>query len=144
MTKQCSKCEKELSLSAFYKRKSSKDGRVWSCKKCQAKRAALLHIEHKAKDPHHNQRKKLKEKYGLTLEEYDQMLEEQNGVCAVCHKPERVISEYGIVRRLAVDHNHTTGKVRGLLCQACNTTLGKVSESIEVLLQLAIYLEGDK
>ena len=59
----------------------------------------------------------LKRTFGLTVEEYDAMLDAQHGVCAICGKlPQK--------KRLAVDHNHTTGKVRGLLCPSCNRTLG--------------------
>ena len=60
----------------------------------------------------------LRAKYGLTLEDYDNMLEQQKGVCAICGG----INPSG--RRLAVDHDHKTGEIRGLLCQHCNTHLG--------------------
>ena len=63
-----------------------------------------------------NRKKHLKKKYSLTLEQYDQMFEQQNGVCAICGLPE-------LNRRLAVDHNHKTGKIRGLLCIQCNVKL---------------------
>ena len=65
----------------------------------------------------------LRQSYGIDFEEYDRMLEEQNGVCAICGNPERCIHD-GKPRRLAVDHNHFTGKVRGLLCYRCNNRLG--------------------
>jgi hypothetical protein len=62
-------------------------------------------------------------KYGLTPEQYEQMLTEQNGVCAICRisKPSK--------NRLSVDHDHTTGKVRGLLCVPCNRTVGYLENS---------------
>lgn len=63
-------------------------------------------------------------KFGITLEDYDKMLDEQKGICAICKKPESVITKYGLVRRLAVDHNHKTGKVRALLCTKCNAYVG--------------------
>lgn len=61
--------------------------------------------------------RKLERQYGITLEQYDQMFEQQNGVCAICGQ----IDITG--RRLAVDHNHETGKIRSLLCAICNTRL---------------------
>lgn len=59
----------------------------------------------------------LKKDFNLTVEEYDAMHEAQGGVCAICGRPQQG-------KRLAVDHDHTTGKVRGLLCTACNRVMG--------------------
>lgn len=63
-------------------------------------------------------------KYNISADEYTALLESQGGVCAICHKPETVKSRHGKVQNLAIDHDHITGKVRGLLCFRCNTTLG--------------------
>jgi fructose-1,6-bisphosphatase len=62
--------------------------------------------------------RQLKRNFGITLAEYDQMLEDQHGICAICGG----VNPDG--KRLAVDHDHETGKVRGLLCTSCNTRLG--------------------
>lgn len=78
----------------------------------------------------------LKKKYGIDSNIYDQMSLEQNHCCAVCGKPSPLKS------RLAVDHNHITGKVRKLLCQPCNTTLGLIKEDISVLESLILYLKA--
>lgn len=67
---------------------------------------------------YHNTRTLRMKTFGLTLEEYDKMLKEQKGVCAICGK----INKSG--NRLSVDHNHLTGRVRGLLCTTCNSALG--------------------
>ena len=76
----------------------------------------------------------LKMKYSITLEDYQQMCEKQNNLCAICHEPD--------TRDLSVDHNHITGKVRGLLCQYCNLAIGNMKEDI-VRLQSAIeYLRS--
>ncbi|KKM02643.1 hypothetical protein LCGC14_1782310 [marine sediment metagenome] len=61
----------------------------------------------------------LKRRFGITLEEYNQILENQNYCCKICERHE---SKFKI--SLAVDHDHETGKIRGLLCSKCNTTLG--------------------
>lgn len=67
----------------------------------------------------------LKSNFGITLDEYRQMLDTQNGVCAICFQPETSRSVTpGKTRMLAVDHNHETGQVRGLLCSACNQGIG--------------------
>lgn len=62
---------------------------------------------------------RLKHFYKITPEDYERMLTEQNGVCAICGQPPR-----GKMKRLSVDHNHTTGEVRGLLCITCNRVAG--------------------
>jgi Recombination endonuclease VII len=71
--------------------------------------------------------------FDLTLEQYDQILAEQGGVCAGCGRPPRKT-------RLAVDHNHATDIVRGLLCRGCNIALGGVEDNPQTLLRLIQYL----
>ncbi len=65
------------------------------------------------------------------LKVYNEMLTSQNNLCAICNRPESKKSKQGVVRSLAVDHCHSTGKVRGLLCFDCNTTLGKVERNYD-------------
>ena len=81
-------------------------------------------------------------KYGLSPGEYDQMLEEQQWACAICRRPhkKRPSRKWGRAQ-LAVDHDHRTGKVRGLLCNPCNTALGFLNDSVAVLRLAAEYLE---
>lgn len=67
--------------------------------------------------------------FGITLAEYDKLYEEQSGVCAICREPETTLSRTGgTVRRLAVDHDHKTGRVRGLLCHRCNVFLERLEQ----------------
>ena len=80
-------------------------------------------------------RKNMLKKYGVTIESYDQMLSKQNHSCNICLKHE---SEFDI--RLSVDHCHKTGRVRGLLCQACNTMLGKWKDDKEKFERAAAHL----
>lgn len=79
--------------------------------------------------------------YGITEEDYLRMLKEQNEVCKICLKPETAKAK-DKVKRLSVDHCHTTGKVRGLLCNKCNTTLGKYEDSIETFERFVEYLSA--
>lgn len=65
----------------------------------------------------------------------------QNGVCAICGKPETEKSRKGNVRSLHVDHNHDTGKVRGLLCGKCNRSIGVLGDSVQILRNAVKYLE---
>lgn len=85
-------------------------------------------------------RARLKRKYNITLERYDELLEQQSGVCAICCKPPTTENHYGTMR-LSVDHDHKTGEVRGLLCSKCNLTLGCVDDNKELLLSAVLYLE---
>lgn len=84
----------------------------------------------------------LKYKYDITLEEYDGMFEHQNGVCAICLRPETTKNNQGAIKRLSVDHNHETGKNRGLLCHKCNMGLGYFDDNVVILHNAATYLES--
>lgn len=77
----------------------------------------------------HAERKK---KYGLTSEQFQNMFAEQCGRCAICLTP---------LARPHVDHNHATGRVRGLLCAKCNCGIGQLQDSPDLLLAAALYLE---
>ena len=80
--------------------------------------------------------------YGITLEDYTKKLIGQGGVCAICKLPEiSVDKRTGNLRNLAVDHCHTTGKVRGLLCSNCNMAIGKFKDSILLIETAVSYLK---
>lgn len=78
----------------------------------------------------------LKKKFGLSKEQYEALLEGQNHVCAICGK--------GCTKALAVDHCHTTGKVRGLLCNNCNRGVGHLKDSVENMTNAITYLNRFK
>ena len=78
--------------------------------------------------------------YGITIEEYDRMFEEQGGVCFVCKQPESHIGS-GNGRPLSIDHDHETGKVRHHLCSTCNTAFGMIQEDPDRLRALLEYAE---
>lgn len=82
----------------------------------------------------------LKRYYGLSLAEYASMFHKQNGVCAICNNPETEKDKYGNDRVLAVDHCHNSGKIRELLCYACNSMLGQARDNVEVLSKAIDYL----
>ncbi len=81
-----------------------------------------------------------KRKYGVTQESYLALLENQNGVCAICKKPETV-RRNGEILPLCVDHDHNTKAVRGLLCRACNSALGHFDDNIVNLSNAIDYLK---
>ena len=76
----------------------------------------------------------LRSKYGRTEAEYNALADAQGGVCAICGRNDRA-------RALHVDHDHTTGRVRGLLCNTCNRCLGLLKDDAAVLRSAIAYLE---
>ena len=141
--KQCRACGVEKPLETFTKTKQRKDGLGSYCKACANERARLVY-EQKRQDPEWYQLQQEKERdrhlrrtFGITSDEYDQMLHLQGGKCAICHTTE---CKSGVA--FAVDHCHTTGQIRGLLCRDCNTSLGKFNDDIRILRQAVRYLEA--
>ena len=125
-TKLCPKCDQDKPLEAFSKSAARKDGLQYQCKDCASEAS-------KGRDTRNYD---LLSRYGILEEDYDNMLLEQNFCCAICLKPASL--EY---RRLCVDHVHSTGKVRGLLCSACNTAIGKFQDDIERMESAINYLK---
>lgn len=115
----CGKCKKVLPEEHFVK---YKDGRSHSyCKPCKSE-----HFKNYQKTIGRFKR------HGITKDIYDTMYKEQAGKCYVCDKQEQ---------KLHIDHNHTTGKVRRLLCKECNMGLGLLKENKKTLQNMIIYLE---
>lgn len=84
-------------------------------------------------------------RYGITIADYDRMLENQNFQCKMCHRTlDEVIKPTSSNARLCVDHNHTTGKVRGLLCTLCNSMIAHARESIKILEAGIQYLQEEE
>jgi hypothetical protein len=91
-------------------------------------------------NPDYHRNSNLKKTYGITLDDYNRMLSEQNGLCKICGRPERRVTRDGKVMNLHVDHCHSSNKVRGLLCHHCNVALGSFDDSIELLQSAIDYL----
>ena len=132
--KECSRCKKELPFSCFHKRSERKSGHVSACKECAIKPYTT---EKQARQRSY----KLMANFGMTVEQYDDLLIAQGNVCAICTKPETSRSGAGVIKRLAVDHNHSTGKVRGLLCENCNRGLGLFKEDEGIMQSAISYLK---
>ncbi len=135
--KECKICKIPKTKEEYYKSGTYKSGYRPECKACCGD---LGRKYPKTKEQVREQ--KLKMSYGLTLADYDRMFAEQGGVCKICKKPQQVKRKgLGIAYHLAVDHCHKTGKVRGLLCDNCNSGLGHFKDDKMNVLQAAIYLE---
>lgn len=133
--KKCTKCGETKPLSEFGKDARKPDGRRPSCKVC-------VNVEQKAArlaDPSKHRANMLKYVYGLTPQEYEELLCMCDAKCMICGMSAKDHKET-TGRFLCVDHNHHTGKVRGLLCNSCNTVLGKMQDSPKLLTKAATYL----
>lgn len=138
----CKRCQKELPISEFpltnYYRKDGTRTPNANCYPCRNELRVSYANENLEQRRYSNRRATLS-KYGLSVEGYNELLESQNGVCAICQQPE-TFSIRGTVCELAVDHDHQTGKVRGLLCQHCNTAIGKFKEDPTLIRAAIDYL----
>lgn len=162
-TKKCGRCGETKSVEEFHANKNM--GHSSYCKPCQSeymreyyrknrdkiKRQATeyyrVNRDEKLKyqkgyhsNPENKRRWKcldLQRRLGVTLDWYEETLKSQGGVCAIC----KTSTEETEGRRLAVDHCHETGRVRGVLCTNCNKILGHAKDSTKVLLAAAAYLE---
>lgn len=145
-TKICIKCKTEKSYDEFYdhhdlrrpegKRKYTyvnlipSDGKMGRCKECVK---TDVNKSYHASGKETQRRRLLWQKYGITLEEYTQRLDEQGGVCAICGGT--------VTAKGGVDHCHASGKIRGILCHHCNVAIGNLKDDISLLKKAIIYLE---
>lgn len=130
--KACTKCGEVKPLEDFHKEKKQRDGRTSRCKVCYNADCRKRYHKNESQSWAYQLRKK----YGIGPDDYSRMLEEQGGCCAICGKHHSDLS-----KRMAVDHNHATGEVRGLLCADCNTGIGKLNDDPAVLRRACEYLE---
>lgn len=79
---------------------------------------------------------KLKKNFGLSLDDYNKMFEVQSGRCKICNRHQSELRY-----RLGVDHNHATGQIRGLLCSACNTLIGRINEDSNIARAMVKYID---
>ena len=135
MTQVCKKCHIEKPLTDYYIDKTTLIGRRGSCKACNLVSQQAWDRANPEKRKAIGRRAHLKEKYGITPEHWDQMLADQDGKCGICR------TDNPGQRSWKVDHDHTTGAVRGLLCNHCNLLLGHAKDDIDVLLSAMAYLQ---
>jgi hypothetical protein len=112
--KRCSRCKQVKPIDSFQVSRSAPHGRQSQCIECQ-------------------RWTKIQSKYGLTKQQFEAILISQNGVCDICKIP--------TADSLLVDHCHSTGKVRGLLCNRCNSALGYVRDNTEIIGRLSDYIK---
>ncbi len=140
----CHECEKELKREYCKTPQGKEKQREW---RTLNQEKVIRYKEFYKNDPSHmasrkeyHKRKRLKDDYGLTLEQYNEILREQGLGCAICKSGNSDMKGKGYLFR--VDHDHNTGKIRGLLCHNCNVALGLMKDSPALLRKAAQYLEG--
>jgi hypothetical protein len=124
--KRCPDCGEFKALDEFPRNRNCKDGRHPYCKPCHNARGKESKQRLYGGSRHYH----LKHRYGIGAHEFDELVKQQHGVCAICGRPD---PEH-------VDHDHETGDVRGILCFNCNGGLGQFRDSIDALLTAAAYL----
>jgi len=130
--KLCTKCNKLIWDDDFPKDSRLKSGYQSICKVCHSSQQKQWRKIH----PPNYRMSDLKRNFGMAIEEYDMLMKKQSNVCAICQ------DVCGSGKRLAVDHNHQTGRIRGLLCNQCNHMLGLARDNSDRLLRASNYLEG--
>ena len=131
MIKTCKACKQNKPLTDFYSHKKSKGGYLARCKTCISLQRKETYCPIKTRE--HN----LKSKYKIDFVTYESMLVDQNYKCAICKTMDP--GEYH--GKFCVDHDHKTGKVRGLLCHNCNSALGNFYDNINYLQNAILYLQ---
>lgn len=132
--KKCLKCKKTKPIDEFGLRNKGKYRRSY-CKQCEAEESRLWRLANPERQKHLNRRNGLRLGHGITLDVYEALFKAQHGKCAICGKQPKG------KRPLAVDHNHHTQAIRGLLCDACNIGIGMLQEDVVVLKAAIGYLE---
>jgi DNA-directed RNA polymerase subunit M/transcription elongation factor TFIIS len=165
--KLCTSCKSWKPLSYFGKHTRRKDGLRGNCKECERKLLKEYSKKRRGIDTqygNHNIKiirkstrialrqflyrenifevsrwysNRLMKKYGMTLDDYHSMLESQNFSCKICGSNKKFY-------RLAVDHCHKTGKVRGILCQGCNGFLGHARDDVSFLQKMICYIQDNQ
>lgn len=134
--KRCSKCREMKDDADFYKNRCQSSGLSNYCKGCQNRAGRAWADKNPPRQRAYDRRFWLKRRWGPDgAEAYERLLVEQNGVCAICEQS----CSSGMA--LAIDHDHTSGAMRGLLCRDCNTSLGKFKDSAVILRRAVAYLE---
>ena len=143
----CIDCKEVLSVSEFYHRdklytSTGLPMRQSHCKACTMKRSSIRRESKTLREKDKN-RDRIR-KYGIGTEDYNRMYIKQKKVCKICKKRGPQMRKSGIVLDLHIDHNHQTGRVRGLLCTYCNNSLGMLDEAIVTFLRAILYILTDR
>lgn len=133
-TKECRSCKQLRPYAEFYAHPRTKDGRCTECRTCHVARVKVWRAtKGRGRLPGYGRKASLKRLYSLSVEEVEKMSVAQNHKCAICGATAKA-------KRLQVDHNHSTGKIRQLLCHLCNRGLGLFRDNPVLLERATKYL----
>jgi len=142
--KECCVCNIRKPFSEFYNYKNKSDGKNYRCKSCDNS----ARLKHKLKNPEHTHRKtrnrNLLSRFGITIEEYEEMFKQQGSKCAICGTKENQLTGHNAGYSFSVDHCHDTGKVRGILCSNCNRGIGLLGDKASSVYKAFKYLDKHK
>ena len=128
----CSKCKVQKPLTDYHKRSNRPCGVRSICKEC------YKGYKYKRRDGY-NREYDLMKSYSITTKEYDDLLKQQDGKCKICGTTSPI---EGRKKYLCVDHDHNTGKIRGLLCDKCNRGIGLLNDDIKIIKNALDYLSA--
>jgi hypothetical protein len=154
-TKICSKCKIEKPIDEFYRAERNSDGKMSQCKTCNYKyvkeyrkrpeNVDRIREQNRAIDKRYHSRPEIKMKhaerwhikeYGISLQDREVIMKEQDGKCAVCGD---ILIKEG--NKTCLDHNHITGKIRGIVCHNCNCALGYIKDNSDIAEAMVRYLQ---
>lgn len=141
LKKFCKRCQHEKNRTDFLANKRYPDGLTINCRDC----TYAVKREYMAKSPERYlaiAKKSNLRKFGLSLDAYNSLYQLQEGRCAICDNTEPILDKNGNPHCLAVDHDHVTGQVRGLLCRNCNWAIGHFKDNPDLLMKASLYLQA--
>lgn len=125
----CYTCKELKPVEEYYKNSANKSGHAGSCKECVKKRVGIYNDNNKEQHLARAMKHQTQKRYGITMEEYINCMSTSDE-CQICSKKEN----------LCYDHDHTTGKFRGVLCRSCNSAIGQLGDTKEKLKKAYEYL----
>jgi len=140
--KTCIACNTQKEKNEFYKSsKGCKNGLTARCKKCHGIQTKQWMQNNKDRIPAYHRKHSLKGRYGISLDDFEQLKNKQLGKCAICGDiPDE--TKPSQANKLHVDHCHERGNIRGLLCHLCNRGIGLFKENVETLHKAIDYLKN--
>lgn len=139
--KTCCVCGERKHFDLFYNFKNKSDNKSYRCKVCDDEAKKKWSTKNPDQAYTSMRKRNLKSRYGISLTEYKKMFEAQGCKCAICGTTENNTTGDRKDWNFAVDHDHQTGKVRGLLCNNCNRALGLFQDNAQLLAEAKKYLE---
>jgi len=131
--KWCPGCQEQLEIEKFGKNKTTNDGYVAYCRPCHNKNCQESLRRNGGSRNYHFRRR-----YGITGADADALIEQQGGICPLCQE----VPRDKLKNKWHVDHDHETGRIRGMLCHHCNTALGNFRDDVKILARAIKYLEN--